>query len=96
MRQNEYNKRKMQAEIQARQDLRQKCEYMAEEVADELALGTKEVINSIMGAVEGKFQQVLQRHKDVMNARSNDIAALRDIDAEYNNIINMLGYDMRA
>lgn len=96
MRQNEYNKRKMQAEIQARQDLRQKCEYMAEEVADELALGTKEVINNIMGAVEGKFQQVLQRHKDVMNARSNDIAALRDIDAEYNNIINMLGYDMRA
>lgn len=96
MRQNEYNKRKMQAEIQARQDLRQKCEYMAEEVADELALGTKEVINNIMGAVEGKFQEVLQRHKEVMNARSNDIAALRDIDAEYNNIINMLGYDMRA
>lgn len=96
MRQNEYNKRKMQAEIQARQDLRQKCEYMAEEVADELAIGTRDVINNIMGAVEGKFQKVLQRHKDVMNARSNDIAALRDIDAEYNNIINMLGYDMRA
>lgn len=96
MRQNEYNKRKMQAEIQARQDLRQKCEYMAEEVADELAIGTREVINNIMGAVEGKFQEVLQRHKEVMNARSNDIAALRDIDAEYNNIINMLGYDMRA
>ena len=96
MRQNEYNKRKMQAEIQARQDLRQKCEYMAEEVADELAIGTKEVINNIMGAVEGKFQEVLQRHKEVMNARSNDIAALRDIDAQYNNIINMLGYGMRA
>lgn len=92
MRQNEYNKRKMAAEIQARQDLRQKCEYMAEGVAEELTLHTKEMINHIMGAVEGKFQEALQRHKDVMNKRSKDIAALREVDAEYNNILNMLGY----
>lgn len=92
MRQNEYNKRRMAAEIQARQDLRQKCEYMAEGVADELTLRTKEMINQIMDAVEGKFKEVLQRHQEVMNRRSKDIAALREIDAEYNNILNMLGY----
>lgn len=92
MRQNEYNKHKMAAEIQARQDLRQKCEYMAEGVAEELTLRTKEMINHVMDAVEGKFKEALQRHQEVMNRRSKDIAALREIDAAYNNILNMLGY----
>ena len=92
MRQNDYNKRKLAAEIQARQDLRQKCEYMAEGVADELTLRTKEMINHVMDAVEGKFKEALQRHQEVMNKRSKDIAALRKIDAAYNNILNMLGY----
>lgn len=88
---NEYNRRKMEAEIQARQELNQKCENMAEDIAEELVLGVRNAVDEIIGGLEKCFVEELNRNKNIMNERSEDIAELREISNEFNLLAMKLG-----
>lgn len=89
--QNEYERRKVEAELQARQDLKQKCEYIAEDIADELPLSMKKIVNDVIGALEKSFREKLEERKVAVDSHSRDLERLRNIREQYHLLGMRLG-----
>lgn len=89
--QNEYERRKSEAEAQAKQDLVQKCQYLCAELGDEVYQGMNtNLINSI-GMLDGSFREGLKKDYGDKKKLIEDIAALREISNEYNTLYFELG-----
>lgn len=80
---NEAERRRVEAEMQARQELNQKCRYLADNISDELKISTDKGIAEILAQYEEPFKTELQKRKNKGEQLSNDILQLREIVNEY-------------
>lgn len=83
---NEYEKKKAAAEIQARQELQQKCVYLCDDVADELSHAMNDVLNEIIGNMECNFIEQIEVNETKQSDRRKAVSELRKISDEYNSI----------
>ena len=88
--QNEQERRRVEAEMQARQELKQKCHYLAENIADELKTTSNDSITEILKKYEEPFRAELEKRKNEGNRLSNDIKDLRELFNEY----DLLGVEL--
>ena len=80
---NAREQQRLQAEEQARQSLKQQCDFLAEDVKDNLVLSVNEVIRNTLGEIEKAFMDKISESKDDSNNLTNDINKV-------NNVINNL------
>lgn len=90
---NEYEKQKAQAEMQARESLQQKCEYMAEDLAEEINRSIRAIITETVGKMEEEFNAHLNKDKSICDKKMQDMSDLRDIYDQYMEISARLGRD---
>lgn len=93
--QNEANLRraeaKQEAEKQAKQELIQKCRYLAEDISDDLSSAMTKVLNDCVGGVEQEFQDRLKESNMTQTNRQKTLEELRDIRDRYQTIYDELG-----
>ena len=89
--QNEQERRRVEAEKQARQELNQKCLYMAENIAEELKTAVDDGISETLAKYEEPFKNNLQNAKNENEQRGNDILQLRELFDEYDRLCVELG-----
>ena len=89
--QNEQERRRVEAEKQARQELNQKCLYMAENIAEELKTAADDGISETLAKYEEPFKNNLQNAKNENEQRGNDILQLRELFDEYDRLCVELG-----
>ena len=70
---NAREQQRLQAEEQARQSLKQQCEFLAEDVKDSLILSVNEIIRNTLGDIEKAFTDQIAGSKDDSNKLTNDI-----------------------
>lgn len=70
---NAREQQRLQAEEQARQSLKQQCEFLAEDVKDSLILSVNEIIRNTLGEIEKAFTDQIAGSKDDSNKLTNDI-----------------------
>ena len=83
---NAREQQRIQAEEQARQSLKQQCEFLAEEVKDNLILSVNEVIRNSLGEIEKAFMNQIVDSKDDSNKLTNNINGINDVINSLNRI----------
>ena len=83
---NAREQQRLLAEEQARQSLKQQCEFLAEEIKDNLVLSVNEVIRNTLGEIEKAFTQQMAGSKDDSNKLTNDINDVSDVINSLNRI----------
>lgn len=89
--QNEMERRRVEAERQARQEVMQKCRYLAANLADELKNAADKSIKEILSTYEEPFKAELEKRKSEGEQIGNDIVKLREIYNEYDLLCVELG-----
>ena len=89
--QNEQERRRVEAEMQARQELKQKCHYLAENIANDLKTASDNGIIEILKKYEEPFKAELEKLKSEDNKIGNDIKDLRELFNEYDLLAVELG-----
>lgn len=89
--QNEAERRRVEAEMQARQELNQKCRYLADNLADELKTAADNSIKEILAGYEEPFRTEIEVRKTESAQAANDILKLRELHNEYDLIRVELG-----
>lgn len=89
--QNRQERRRVEAEMQARQELTQKCRYLAENFSDELKTATAESISETLEKYETPFKMALNARANENEQLANDILKLRQILNEYDLLCAELG-----
>ncbi len=77
--------------MQARQELEQKCLYMAEDIADELSYALNDLINEIICEFEKAFTDKLQVSRGNATQRIETITQLKALADGYNMLYLKLG-----
>ena len=88
---NEAERRRVEAEMQARQELNQQCRYLADNLADELKTAADNSINEILTDYEKPFKTEIEMRKTESAQTANDILKLRELNNEYDLIRVELG-----
>ncbi|MCR5834081.1 MAG: 50S ribosome-binding GTPase [Selenomonadaceae bacterium] len=88
---NEQERARMEAEMQARQELRQKCFYMAENVGSELKSAVSNTIEEVLKKYEEPFKAELEKTKEKGNQVADDAFKLGEICNEYDLLRTELG-----
>ena len=81
--QNEAERRRVEAEMQARQELNQKCRYLADNLADELKTAADNSVKEILAEYEKPFKAEIEARKAEGEQVTNDILSLRELHDEY-------------
>ena len=81
--QNEAERRRVESEKQARQELNQKCRYLADNLADELKTVADKSIAEILAQYEAPFKSEIEKRKNENEELGSDILTLREIVNEY-------------
>ncbi|MBR4151621.1 MAG: 50S ribosome-binding GTPase [Selenomonadaceae bacterium] len=81
--QNEAERRRVEAEMQARQELNQKCRYLADNLADELKTAADNSVKEILASYEEPFRTEIEVRKAESAQAANDILKLRELHDEY-------------
>lgn len=89
--QNEAERRRVEAEMQARQELNQKCRYLADNLADELKTAADNSVKEILADYEEPFKTEIEVRKAESAQAANDILNLRELYNEYDLIRVELG-----
>ena len=89
--QNLQERRRVEAEMQARQEITQKCRYLADNIADELKVAADKSISAVLATYEEPFKQEIAEHKAEGEQIGNDIIKLRDIHNSYDQLRVELG-----
>ena len=89
--QNEQERRRIEAEKQARQELNQKCHYLADNIASDLKSAIDDSIMEILAKYEEPFKTELANRKTEDENLSNDIVKIREIFNEYDLLCVELG-----
>ena len=77
--------------MQARQEITQKCRYLADNIADELKVAADKSISAVLATYEEPFKQEIAEHKAEGEQIGNDIIKLRDIHNSYDQLRVELG-----
>lgn len=80
---NEAERRRVEAEMQARQELNQKCRYMADNLADELKAAADNGVKEILSKYEEPFKAEIESRKAEDEQVAADIVALNALYNEY-------------
>lgn len=89
--QNEAERRRVEAEMQARQELNQKCRYMADKLADELKAAADGGVAEALAKYEEPFKAEIESRKAQDEQVSADVVALHELCNEYDLIRVELG-----
>ncbi len=89
--QNEAERRRVEAEMQARQELNQKCRYMADKLADELKTAADSGITEALAKYEEPFKAEIAARKSEGEQVAADVLTLRELLNEYDLIRVELG-----
>ena len=89
--QNEAERRRVEAEMQARQELNQKCRYMADKLADELKAAADGGVAEALAKYEEPFKAEIESRQAQDEQVSADVVALRELCNEYDLIRVELG-----
>lgn len=81
--QNRAERRRVEAEMQARQEIGQKCRYLADNIADELKTAADASVTEILAKYEEPFKKEIANRKAEGEQVSGDILKLREIHNEY-------------
>lgn len=81
--QNEVERRRVEAEMQARQELNQKCRYLAEELADDLKSAADSGIAETLAMYEEPFKAEIAARKSETAQVADDVLKLRELLNEY-------------
>ncbi|MBO4400539.1 MAG: 50S ribosome-binding GTPase [Selenomonadaceae bacterium] len=81
--QNRAERRRVEAEMQARQEIGQKCRYLADNIADELKTAADASVTEILAKYEEPFKTEIASRKAEGEQISADILKLREIHNEY-------------
>ena len=90
-RKNELQRRQMEAEAQARQELQQKCHYLAEDLSDQLSLNMEHIISDIFQQYEQPCKDEIKKNNNAFHEHMKDLVSLRDIYQSYEKIRLELG-----
>ena len=88
---NEQERRRVEAEMQARQELNQKCLYLADNVAEELKSAADIGISETLAKYEEPFKNSQKERQNENEQLSGDIVKLRELFNEYDLICVELG-----
>lgn len=88
---NERARRQAEAEAQARQELQQKCKYMAEDVADQLILAINKALQDVTTTIEAPIREKIAKSKSDTFANTQALQKLRVIDQQYDELRGQLG-----
>lgn len=88
---NERQRRIAEAELQARQDLQQRCQYLAEDLGDTIRMEVDQIINQIMDDVQRPFEEQAKGSKGAAEQRLQTLNALRALASEYEAVYYELG-----
>ncbi len=80
---NEAERRRVEAEMQARQELNQKCRYLAEELADDLKSAADLGIAETLAMYEEPFKAEIAARKSENAQVSDDVLTIRELLNEY-------------
>lgn len=80
---NEHNRRLAQAQLQARQELQQRCQYLAEGLGEKIRLEAEKVLSQIIDEAQLPFKEQAQKSKNDAQKRILDLDNLRDLYNEY-------------
>ena len=80
---NEAERRRVEAEMQARQELNQKCRYLAEELADDLKSAADSGIAETLAMYEEPFKAEIAARKSENAQVSDDVLTIRELLNEY-------------
>ena len=83
---NEREKLRLEAEEQAKQTLRQNCEFMAEDLKDDLILSVNETIRDTLGEVERTFTSQIATSKAGARNLTADVNSISDVINNLNRI----------
>ena len=89
--QNEAERRRVEAEMQARQELNQKCRYMADKLADELKTATDSGVAEALAKYEEPFKSEIESRRAKDEQVTADVVTLRELCNEYDLIRVELG-----
>ena len=81
--QNEAERRRVEAEMQARQELNQKCRYLADNLADELKTAADNGIAETLAKYEEPFRAEIAARQSEEKQVAADILNLRELKNEY-------------
>lgn len=81
--QNEAERRRVEAEMQARQELNQKCRYLADNLTDELKTAADNAVKEILADYEKPFKEEIEVRKAESAQTANDVLKLRELYNEY-------------
>ena len=82
-RQNEQERRRVEAEMQARQELNQKCLYLADKLATELKTSANNSVNEVLDKYEAPFKTEIANRKAEGQQVADDVNRLREVYNEY-------------
>lgn len=80
---NEAEQRRVEAEMQARQEINQKCRYLADDLSDELKTSADKIVTEVLAKYEEPFKTEIETHKAQGKEVAADIVALRELHNEY-------------
>lgn len=83
---NAREQQRLRAEEQARQSVKQNCEFIAEDLRDNLILNVNEVIRNTLGGIEKVFTSQVEESKDDAIKLSNDINKISGVINNLNRI----------
>ena len=69
--------------MQARQELNQKCRYLADNLADELKTASDNAVKEILAGYEEPFRAEIEVRKAESAQAANDVLKLRELYNEY-------------
>lgn len=85
---NEREKRRIQAEAQAREELAQKCMYMAADLADNFKIAIDSSLQVVAEEIAKPFKEESKRMKRISGNLQTDLNALREAADSYNALQN--------
>lgn len=89
---NAYERKKAEAELQARQNLQQQCKYIAERAGDDIRRKMEVFANQIMDDVQRPFKEQAASSKGEAEKRLKDVNDLRELYSEY----EAVGYELSS
>lgn len=84
---NERRRRIAEAEVKAKQELQQKCVFMADDFADELSLSVNDIIIKTCNDLQDKLNEQSAKLTGEKNNVEKDIIQLRIISSEYHGLL---------
>ncbi len=87
----EARRQQAEAETQLRQELQQKCQYMADDLADQLIQAVHESLRIALADIEAPFKELAEQGKSNVYANANTLSQVRGIYDEYEAIRKAMG-----